>query len=132
MRDVHLYEMRYIALEFTTNSSQMYLIRYMDFAQTGLVIRDARKQAGLTQAELARRLGMSRATISQLENGVIADLGIRKLAKIADRLGLEMVVRPRRPLTLHEAYARNREQRQTAFRETDAILANLNPGQLGG
>lgn len=110
----------------------MYLIRYMDFAQTGLVIRDARKQAGLTQAELARRLGMSRATVSQLENGVIADLGIRKLAKIGDRLGLEIVVRPRRPLTLHEAYARNREQRQAAFRETDAILANLNPGKLGG
>jgi HTH-type transcriptional regulator/antitoxin HipB len=132
VRDVHLYYMRYTVREFTTNSSQMYLIRYMDFPQTGLVIRGARKQAGLTQAELARRLGMSRATISQLENGVIADLGIRKLAKIADRLGLEMVVRPRRPLTLHEAYARNREQRKAALRETDAILANLNPGQLGG
>lgn len=104
----------------------------MNFAETGLVIRAARKQSGLTQAELARRLGMSRATLSQLENGVIGDLGIRKLALIGDRLGLEVVVRPRRPPTLHEAYARNREERQSAFRETDLILAGLNPDKLGG
>ena len=104
----------------------------MDFAQTGVTIRNARKQAGLTQAELARRLGMSRATLSQLENGVIGDLGIRKLAQIGDRLGLEISIRPRRPLTLHEAYARNREERQAAFRETDTLLANLNSGKLGG
>lgn len=124
--------MRYILLEESANRLKMHRIRYMDFAQTGTMIRDARKQAGLTQAELARRLGMSRATISQLENGVIGDLGIRKLAQIGDRLGLEIAIRPRRPLTLHEAYARNREERQAAFRETDTILANLNPGKLGG
>lgn len=110
----------------------MHRIRYMNFAETGLTIQKARKQAGLTQAELARRLGMSRATISQLENGVIGDLGMRKLALIGDRLGLEVTIRPRRPLTLHEAYARNRAERQAAFRETDSILANLNPGKLGG
>ncbi len=75
---------------------------------------------------------MSRATISQLENGLIGDLGIRKLARISDRLGLEIVIRPRRPLTLHEAYARNREERQAAYHETDAILANLNRGNVGG
>jgi HTH-type transcriptional regulator/antitoxin HipB len=110
----------------------LYGIRYMNFAETGLTVRNARKQAGLTQAELARRLRMSRATISQLENGVIGDLGIRKLALIADRLGLEVTIQGRRPLTLHEAYARNREERQVAFRETDNILANLNPGKRGG
>lgn len=104
----------------------------MNFAETGIVIRDARKQAGLTQAELAGRLGMSRATISQLENGVIGDLGIRKLAQIGDRLGLAITIQPRRALTLHEAYARNREERQAAWRETDAMLAQLNPGKLGG
>jgi len=104
----------------------------MKFAEAGITVRDARKQAGLTQAELAGRLGMSRATISQLETGVIGDLGIRKLSRIADRLGLEIVIRPRRPRTLHEAYARNREERQAAFRETDSILANLNTSRPGG
>jgi hypothetical protein len=38
---------------------------------------------------------------------------------------LEVAVRPRRPLTLHEAYARNRGERQAAFRETDAVLSHL-------
>ncbi|WP_404425133.1 helix-turn-helix domain-containing protein [Nibricoccus sp. IMCC34717] len=104
----------------------------MNFVETGLIIREARKALGLTQAELAKRLQMSRATLSQLENGVISDLGIRKLAAITDRLGLEVSVHPRRMLTLDEAYARNREERQAAFRDTDAILAQLNQGKLGG
>lgn len=104
----------------------------MDFMETGAIVRNARRQAGLTQAELAKRLGMSRATISQLENGVIEELGVRKLAQIGDRLGLEVSIRPRKPLTLHEAYARNREERQSAFQETDRIIANLNPEKPGG
>jgi len=110
----------------------MYRIRYMNFSETGALIRIARHQAGMTQATLAKRLHMSRATISQLENGVIGELGMRKLAQICDRLGLEVAVRVRRPPTLHEAYARNREERQAAFQETDKIIANLNPGKPGG
>jgi transcriptional regulator with XRE-family HTH domain len=110
----------------------MYFKRYMNLNEAGALIRIARRQAGMTQAELATRLRMSRATISQLENGVIGELGIRKLAKICDRLGLEVAIRPRRPLTLHEAYARNREERQAAFQETDKIIANLNPGKSSG
>jgi len=101
-------------------------IEDMNFAETGSLLREGRKQAQMTQAELAHRLRMSRATISQLENGVIGDLGIRKLIRVCDRLGLEILVQKRRPLSLHEAYARNREQRQAAFQETDQILANLN------
>ena len=106
----------------------MYRIRNMNFLEAGTLIRDARRQAGLTQAALAQSLHMSRATLSQLENGVIVELGVRKLALICDRLGLEVIVRPRQTkLTLHNAYARNREERQAAFRETDATLAKLGP-----
>lgn len=105
----------------------MHCIGYMDWAKTGLLLRESRRQLGLTQAELAKRLGMSRATISQLENGVVAELGMRKLAMVCERLGLEIVVRPRaQRLTLHEAYAKNKEERAAAFRETDTVLAQLN------
>ena len=98
----------------------------MDFFTAGSMIREARRKAGLTQAELAKSLGMSRATISQLETGVIVELGVRKLGQICDRLGLEVAVQPRRTqLTLNEAYARNRQERQQAFKETDAALANM-------
>lgn len=106
----------------------MYRIQDMDFVEAGILIRDARRKAGLTQEALAKRLHMSRATISQLENGIIAELGVRKLAQVCERLGLEIAVRPRNPrLTLHEAYARNRQERQAAFKETDATLAKLTP-----
>jgi transcriptional regulator with XRE-family HTH domain len=106
----------------------MYRIRNMNFSEAGTLIRNARRRAGLTQAELARGLRMSRSTISQVENGVIAELGVRKLAQLCDRLGLEVAVRPRHaPPSLHEAYARNKEERQAAFRETDAALAKINP-----
>ena len=109
----------------------MYRIRYMNFAETGILIKEGRGKASLTQAELARALGMSRATISRLENGVIEELGVRKLAQLCDRLGLEIVVRSRGPLRLHEAYDKNRKERLETFRETDAVLANLRPDSRG-
>ena len=98
----------------------------MNFTTAGFLIRQSRRQAKLTQADLAKRLGMSRTTISQVETGVMSDLGIRKFAAICDLLGMEMTVAPRDPkLTLHEAYAKNREERQNAFHATDIALNQL-------
>ena len=99
----------------------------MNFAEAGNRIREAREKAGLTQAALARSLHMSRATISKIENGIVEEIGVRKLAQICGRLGLEILIRERRPLTLHEASAKNRQERRDAFRETDATLAQLRP-----
>lgn len=96
-----------------------------------MLIRDARKKTGLTQAELAGALGMSRATISKVENGTIEELGIRKLAQLCDRVGLEIVVQSRRPLTLHQAYDKNRRERRDALKATDATLAQLKPEGRG-
>jgi len=103
----------------------------MDFATTGRLIREARTQAGLTQASLAARLRMSRATLSKVENGTIEELGIRKIARICDVLNLELSVHPRRPPTLNEAYAQNRQEREAAFRETDRVLSKLTPDSRG-
>lgn len=98
----------------------------MNFAEAGDLIRSARRKTGMTQADLAARLGMSRATISRIENGVIEELGVRKLAQLCDKLGLEITVHTRRTApTLHETYARNKAEREAAFRETDAVLAKL-------
>lgn len=100
----------------------------MDWLALGELIREARRKAGLTQAALAKTLGMSRATISRLENGVIEELGVRKLVHLCDRLGLELSVRERRPLTLHESYEKNRRERREAAQQTSDILAKLTPG----
>jgi transcriptional regulator with XRE-family HTH domain len=69
----------------------------------GAAIAAARHAAGRSQADLARGLGMSRATISGIENGTVQEIGVRKLMSLCASLGLELIARPkgRRP-TLQE------------------------------
>ncbi len=59
----------------------------------GNKIRSVRKKRGLSQAELARMLSMSRSTISQIESGTVQEIGVRKLMRLLGSLGLELVVR---------------------------------------
>lgn len=69
----------------------------------GKKIREARKSRKITQAELAKILGMSRTTIGQIENGTVQEIGVRKLIRLLDFLGLELRVRPAgKPPTLEE------------------------------
>jgi len=66
-------------------------------------IRQGRKKNKQSQAELARILGMSRTTIGQIENGTVQEIGVRKLIRILEFLGLELRVRPLgAPPTLEE------------------------------
>jgi HTH-type transcriptional regulator/antitoxin HipB len=64
--------------------------------ELGPLLKSARKQAGLSQAQLAQPLGMSRATISALEGGRCEEIGIAKLAALFDLLGLDITVGPRK------------------------------------
>ncbi len=74
--------------------------------EIGGEIRSTRKRLGLSQAELAKKLGMSRATISQIESGIVQEIGVRKLMRLLDSLGLELRVRPAgAPPTLEELRA---------------------------
>lgn len=59
----------------------------------GKKIRAERRRKKITQAVVARSLGMSRTTISQIEGGTVQDIGVRKLIRILDYLGLELRVR---------------------------------------
>lgn len=58
----------------------------MDFQR----IREARKAAGITQDELAKKLGVNRATISKYETGAI-DLPSSQLQRLADALGVHVL-----------------------------------------
>lgn len=61
--------------------------------EIGQNIREERKKRKLSQAQLANLLGMSRTTISQIENGVVQDIGIRKIIRILEILNLEIKIR---------------------------------------
>lgn len=71
--------------------------------EIGKQIRQVRKNRNITQAKLAKALGMSRTTIGQIENGTVQEIGVRKLIRVLEFLELELRVRPAgRPPTLDE------------------------------
>jgi len=81
----------------------------MNMHQIGALLRRARKASGRSQAELAKPLGMSRATISAIENGTVGEIGVRKLMALCAALGLSIQVSAleKRP-TLFELREENR------------------------
>lgn len=108
----------------------MYLIRYiMNYAEAGAIIRAARRKAGLTQAALAKKRGMSRATLSRIEQGTIPEIGLRKYVGLCDALNLEFSVFEKPPPpTLMEVFREKEEQQRKAEQETDDIIHKaLNP-----
>lgn len=60
----------------------------------GSNIREARRRRKITQEQMAKALGMGRTTISQIEKGIVQEVGVRKLIRILEYLGLELQVRP--------------------------------------
>jgi transcriptional regulator with XRE-family HTH domain len=62
----------------------------MNLLEIGCLVRQRRAALGLSQARLARLSGLSRATINQLENGTLVDLGVSKLANLLDLVGLSL------------------------------------------
>ena len=68
----------------------------MTLAEIGPLLKKARQDAGLSQAQLAKPVGMSRATISAIEGGRCAEIGYAKLAALLERVGMEIMVIPRK------------------------------------
>lgn len=57
--------------------------------EVGLALRDRRKRTGLSQAELARKIGTTRQWVSNIERGAdTADLGL--VLRAAGALGLTL------------------------------------------
>jgi|SRR5271166_4067641 len=87
-----------------------------DAALPGKLLADARRRAGLTQADLAKRLAVSQAAVAQLER---ADSNPRlaTLDRALRAAGVELVVatRPRRP-TVDESLVRRQLEIEPAER----------------
>ncbi|MBC3365568.1 helix-turn-helix transcriptional regulator [Pseudomonas sp. SWRI154] len=61
----------------------------------GELIRRLRKEHRLSQQALAAQYGMSRATISGIENNTIPEVGIRKVEAILNGFGYELTATAR-------------------------------------
>ena len=62
----------------------------LDLSSIGHQIAERRKTLKLSQTNLARKAGVSRATLDALENGRAGELGFSKLTKLLTVLGLEL------------------------------------------
>lgn len=61
----------------------------------GELIRSLRKEHKLSQQTLAKRYGMSRSTISGIENNTLPEIGLRKVEAILNGFGYELAAVPR-------------------------------------
>ena len=60
--------------------------------EEGRLIRKIRKNLGITQVDLAQRIGLSHQPINQFENG-FESISVYNLRKICDAIGLEIVIK---------------------------------------
>lgn len=81
----------------------------MDLFEIGQLVRESRKEANMTQAELGQYAGVSRRVISELERGELPDLGFNRMLRILGVLELTVVVTPEAPLRTLDDIARDKE-----------------------
>lgn len=93
------------------------------------VLRNARKEKGISQTDLAARSGAGRVTISRLEAGSVQDFRLGTLSRLCRALDLELAAVPRNPSRDREQAALAREheraRRLDARRRHAALAAGL-------
>ena len=85
----------------------------LNLISIGDQIAKRRKTLKLSQAELARKAGVSRATLDTLENSRAGELGFSKVTKLVAALGLELTLQTassQRP-TLDELMQEDRDDK---------------------
>ena len=71
--------------------AQNYEAGYANF-KIGVILRQARESAGLTQEEMARRLKTKKSSISRIENHA-DDVRLSTLRRYADAVGANLQIR---------------------------------------
>ncbi len=75
----------------------------MTLKELGFEIKVLRKLKQWSQNDLEKYSGITKRTLSKIENGFIDEVGIKKVETILDLLGYEFSVREKgRPKTLEE------------------------------
>ena len=76
----------------------------MDHERLGKFIRQKRKEKGWTQEEFAKRVGLSRQVISNLENGKLESIRFVKMEQILRVLGYNLYLTPFNPFRKEEPF----------------------------
>jgi len=75
----------------------------LDLQNLGQALKKLRREKKWSQDTLEKYSGITKRTISKVENGFIEEVGIKKVAILLDLLGMELSIRPKgRPKTLEE------------------------------
>ena len=75
----------------------------MTLEELGSEIRALRKERKYSQDDMEQYAGITKRTISKIENGFIEEVGIKKVETILNLLDMEICLRPKgRPKTLEE------------------------------
>lgn len=75
----------------------------MNLLELGQTIKKLRKERKISQEELAKQSNISRATLSKLENGYIANISIVTLNVVLLNLGYELDIKPLNPFMSKES-----------------------------
>lgn len=75
----------------------------MTLQELGFQIKTLRKENKWSQDDMEKYSGITKRTISKIENGFIDEVGIKKVETLLDLLSVEFTLRPKgRPKTLEE------------------------------
>lgn len=74
----------------------------MDFKEFGQNISKLRKKQNISQDELCKDIGISRATLSSFENGRGVDIGFKKVLQIVEYLGYTIDLKERSAFPVFE------------------------------
>ena len=74
----------------------------MDFNEFGIKLSNLRKTQKISQVDLCKDIGISRATLSSFENGRGVEIGFKKVLQIVDYLGYELDIMESSPFPTFE------------------------------
>lgn len=96
----------------------------MDYESLGMRIRQARKAAGMTQADLAEKLGISTSFLGHIERGT-RKASLDTLVKMANELGvsLDSLAADSLDIQLRDSGISYSRQQKLALREAVKTLA---------
>ena len=69
----------------------------MEFYKIGKKIKELRKEKKITQEKLSKEIGISRQTLSKLENGKIHKISLQLFTRFLDELDYELEIVPKKP-----------------------------------